>query len=214
MQRRKTTIGRGAFGRPVPFDQHAAEVLGRILRKGSPLTEDAVFLSMYLILRRNNRSQIFQKVRASKNLGGYRYFGFSPDVDLLEVRNNSVVVGYELKGYRRAGREMQAPPFYEGIDQALALLKNPVRSSISDSFAGSVFDYVYLVHPEGSHVDALADLLHTCTPIGLIVVDRIGTKEVVKPKVNPFLEHGIKSLFVSRLDALDTYRNIRVNPVQ
>ena len=157
---------------------------------------------------------MFQKVRASKNLGGYRDFGFSPDVDLLEVRNGGVVVGYELKGFRKAGREMQAPPFYEGIDQALALLKNPVRSPLSDSFAGSIFDYVYLVHPEGSHVDALADLLHTCTPIGLIVVNYIGPKEVVKPKLNPFLERGTKTFFVSRLDALETYTKFKVNPVQ
>ena len=214
MQRRKTTIGKGPFGRPVPFDQHAADVLDRILLKGAPLTEDAVFLSMYLHLRQHKGSRMFQKVRASKNLGGYRYFGFSPDVDLLEVRNGGAVVGYELKGFRKAGREVQAPSFYEGVDQALALLKNPVSSPLSDSFAGSVFDYVYLVHPEGSHVDALADLLHRCTPIGLIVVSYIGPTEVVKPKLNPFLEQGTKSFFVSRLDALESYTKFRVNPVQ
>ncbi len=214
MQRRKTTIGRGQFGHTVPVDQHAAEVLDRILSKGRPLTEDAVFLSMYLHLRRHNRSRMFQKVRASKNIGGYRDFGFSPDVDLLEVRSGGVVVGYELKGFRRAGREMQAPPFYDGIDQALALLKNPVRSPLSESFAGSVFDYMYLVHPGGSDVDALVDLLHMCTPIGLIVVEHFTIKELVKPKLNPFLEQGIKSFFVSRLDALETYTKFRVNPIQ
>ena len=97
-QRRKTTIGQGAFGRVVPADQHAAEVLGRIVNRGLPLTEDAVFLFLHHVLRRNNGSQIFQKVRASKDTGGYRYFSFSPDIDLLEVRPNGKVVGYELKG--------------------------------------------------------------------------------------------------------------------
>ncbi len=188
MQRRRTRIGRGAFGRHVAPDVHATEVLGRILRRGRPLTEDAVFLAMHLVLRRNNRSQIFRNVRASKDVGGYRYFSFSPDVDLLEVRCNGTIVAYELKGYRKSGKAMKAPSFYEGIDQALATLKNPVSSPLSTSFAGSVFDLCYLVHPDGSHVELLADLLQLCTPLGLIVVDHRGTKEVVKPKVNPFLD--------------------------
>ena len=47
MPRRKTTIGKGAFGNPVPVELHAWEVLQRIRDKGQPLTEDAVFLSMY-----------------------------------------------------------------------------------------------------------------------------------------------------------------------
>ena len=64
-----------------------------------------MFLFMYRILRRKNRSQIFQKVRSSKDTGGYRYFRFSPDIDLLEVRPNGKVVGYELKGYTKSGRD-------------------------------------------------------------------------------------------------------------
>ena len=214
MKRRRTNIGRGAFGRRVPVDQHADEVLERILRKGSPLTEDAVFLGLYKILRNKNQSQLFQKVRASKDVGGYRHFNFSPDIDMLEVRTNGIVVGYELKGYRKAGREMKPPMHYEGLDQALAMLKNPVSSPYSQSFGGSVFDFVYLVHPEGSSVDQLADLLEMCTPLGLIVVNRTGTNEVVKPKPNPFLNPNMKAHFISRLDTLDAYRKIRVNPVQ
>ncbi len=214
MKRRRTNIGRGAFGRPVPADQHADEVLERILRKGRPLTEDAVFLGLYKILRNNNQSQLFQKVRSSKDLGGYRYFYFSPDIDLLEVRTNGIVVGYELKGYRKAGRDMKPPTHYEGLDQALAMLKNPVSPPGSQSFGGSVFDFVYLVHPEGSSVDQLADLIEMCTPLGLIIVNRTGTNEVVKPKRNPFLDQNLKAHFISRLDTLDSYKQIKVNPVQ
>ena len=214
MQRRKTRIGRGAFGHKVPTDEHANEVLGRILRKGRPLSEDAVFLAMHHVLRRNNKSQVFRNVRASKDVGGYRYFSFSPDIDLLEVRRNGMIVAYELKGYRKAGKAMKAPTFYEGIDQALAILKNPVRSPLSESFAGSVFDLCYLVHPAGSHVEVLADLLELCTPLGLIVVDHDGTREVVKPKANPFLDHGMKTYFTSRMDALESYLKFDVNPVQ
>lgn len=190
------------------------EVLGRVLSKGAPLTEDAVFLGLRRILIRKNQSGIFQKVRASKNVGAYRYFSFSPDIDLLEIRKTGIVVGYELKGYRKSGREMKPPMHYEGLDQALAMLKNPVNSPLSSSFAGSVFDYVYLVHPEGSDVNQMSDLLQMCTPLGLIVVNHNGTKEAVKPKPNPFLNKELKSLFISRLDALDAYRKISVNPVQ
>ena len=214
MKRRRTNVGRGAFGRPVPIDQHADEVLARVLRKGAPLTEDAVFLGLRSILMHKNESQIFQKVRQSKNVGDYRHFRFSPDVDLLEVRPKGTVVGYELKGYHKTGREMKPPTYYEGVDQALALLKNPVSSPHSRDFGGSVFDNVYLVHPEGSQVGELADLLEMCTPIGLIVMNHTGTKEVVKPKPNPFVNRDLKSLLISNLDKLDAYRKIRVNPIQ
>lgn len=214
MQRRKTTVGQGAFGHSVPPDQHATEVLGRIVRKGRPLTEDAVFLAMYHVLRRNNGSRIFQKVRESRDVGGHRYFSFSPDIDLLEVRQNETVVGYELKGYRKSGKTMKPPSHYEGVDQALAILKNPVRSPLSGSFAGSVFDFSYIVHPDGSQVEDLADLLQLCTPLGLIIVDHRGTREVVKPKRNPFVDQDMKSCFLSKLEALEAYTSFKVNPVQ
>lgn len=214
MQRRRTTIGQGAFGRPVPFDQHATEVLGGIVNRGLPITEDAAFLFMYHVLRRNNHSRIFQKVRSSKDTGGYRYFNFSPDIDLLEVRPNGKVVGYELKGYLKSGRSMKAPAYYEGIDQALAMLKNPVSSPLSASFAGSIFDQVYIVHPAGSDIEKLADLLELCTPIGLVVVGHQGTKEIVKPKPNPFVSQEMKDYFLNRLETLEAYTNFRVNPVQ
>ncbi len=214
MPRRRTTIGQGAFGRSVPVEQHATEVLGRIVNRRLPITEDATFLFLHHVLRRNNNSQIFQKVRASKDTGGYRYFSFSPDIDLLEVRPNGKVVGYELKGYRQSGRSWNPPSYYEGIDQALAMLKNPVSSPVSDSFAGSVFDEVYIVHPEDSNIERLADLLQLCTPLGLVVVNHQGTKEIVKPKPNPFLNPEMKDHFLARLDTLETYTRIRVNPVQ
>ena len=127
MPRRKTTIGVGPFGQPRPVDSHALEVLRRIVAGGHPLTEDAVFLCLYNLLRQRG-SRIFQNVRTSTNLGGYRYFQFSPDIDLLEVRRDRTVVGYELKGYIRKARSVAAPLFYEGVGQALAYLLNPVSS--------------------------------------------------------------------------------------
>ena len=99
MSRHKTVIGRGAFGKPVPEDQHAVEVLRRILSKGLPPPEDAIFLCMLNILRQNG-SLILQKVRARRAFNVYRYFQFSTDIDLLEVRQDETVGGYELKGHR------------------------------------------------------------------------------------------------------------------
>ena len=222
MPRRRTTIGKGAFGRPVPSDLHAWEVLQRILTRGHPLTEDAIFLAMQYILHRKG-SHLLQKVRASKNVGvgnraglvgDYRYFQFSPDIDLLEVRPGGAVIGYELKGYRRAGREIKAPIYYEGLDQALAYLMNPVSSPFAESFVGSIFDNVYLVHPAGSNVEKLADLIQRCTPLGLGVVDQNGVKELVKPKPNPYLSPELKAYFLDRLDAFQIYTQYKINPIQ
>lgn len=213
MPRRRTTLGRGAFGNPKSVDAHAWEVLQRILQNNHPLTEDAVFLCLYNLLRQRH-SNVFQKVRESKDVGGYKYFSFSPDIDLLEVRQNNQIIGYELKGYRRKGRSAEPPPFYEGIDQALAYLVNPIRPPLASSFAGSVFDYAYVVHPHGSGIDKMADLLERCTPLGLIVVERTKTKEIVKPRKNPYLNDELKSLFLDRLDAFQTYTTIKVNPIQ
>ncbi len=213
MARRKTTIGIGAFGRPIPKRQHAWEVLQRILARGHPLTEDAVFLSMLNILWQQN-SRVYQQVRSSSDVGGYRYFQFSPDIDLLEVRRDGSVVAYELKGERRKGQNVEPPPFYEGIDQGLADLVNPISSPLSREFAGSIFDHAYVVHPAGSQIGRLADLLERCTPLGLIVVDRKGTKELVKPKPNPYLSLDMKAYFLQHLDALETYTTFKVNPIQ
>lgn len=214
MARRRTDIGRGAFGSWVSPDAHALEVLQRILSRGYPLTEDAVFLCMWNILRHNG-SRILQKVRQSADVGEYRYFSFSPDIDLLEVRPGDVVAGYELKGYSGKPKSAAPPAYYEGIDQALSYLVNPVSSPLAQSFAGGVFDYVYVVHPAGTGVEALADVLQRCTPLGLIVVNQQGTpNELVKPKLNPYLNIDIKAYFLAHLDAFEAYKKYKVNPIQ
>ena len=83
--RRRTEVGTGAFGRPRPHDAHAREVLRRILDRRLPLTEDAVFLCLWHQLTTRRKSKILQKVKTSKDVGGYRYFSFAPDIDLLEI---------------------------------------------------------------------------------------------------------------------------------
>ena len=138
-------------------------------------------------------SRIYQKVLSSKDTGGYRYFGFSPDIDLLAVKRDNTVIGYELKGQRKMGREVDTPQYYGGIDEALAYLVNPLTSPLSSSFAGSVFDYVYVVHPFGTEVGKIADLLQRLTPLGVVVVERRRTRELVNPKPNPYLSVDLKT---------------------
>ena len=55
MPRRTTTIGKGSFGYPISKDSHERDVVQRIINKRLPLTEDAVFILMRQILRRNIR---------------------------------------------------------------------------------------------------------------------------------------------------------------
>ncbi len=218
MPRRKTTIGIGAFGLPTHKDLHEWEVLNRIISKRLPLTEDAVFLLLAQVLKRKNQSTILKCVRTSKSIGGYRYFHFSPDIDLLEIRGNGIIVGYELKGYRKSGRSQSPPSLYEGIDEALFYLVNPVSTPMSETtFAGSIFDYVYLVHPRLSHhnrTESVTNLVNLCTPLGLIHVDYSGTKEIVKPKKNPFMKEDVKQLFLSHLESFRSAFEYRLSLIQ
>ncbi len=132
MPRRTTTIGTGAFGRSIPKDYHEWDVVRRIIDGQKPLTEDAVFILLRQILRRNN-SIVLKAVRGSKDVGGHQYFYFTPDIDLLEVRPNGLVVGYELKGCRKSKSGHDLPPYYAGVDEALAYLINPMSSPMSQS---------------------------------------------------------------------------------
>jgi len=218
MPRRTTTIGKGAFGRSIPKELHEWEVLRRIIDKRLPLTEDAVFLLMYQILQRNN-GIILKCVRSSKAVRDDRYFYFTPDIDLLEVRKDETIVGYELKGYTKSGRGYTSPSYYAGVDQALAYLINPAGIPSSESsFTGSIFDYVYLVHPFQeafpSGLEPFAELLNRCTPIGLIAVTYSGTREIVKPKRNPFLNEDAKRQFLRHLEAFRASFEFRLSLAQ
>ena len=212
--RRRTEVGKGAFGRPRMHDEHAREVLRRILARELPLTEDAVFLCLWHQLTTRRHSQVLQKVRISKDVGGYQYFYFSPDIDLLEITPSQKVIGYELKGYRKQARSVVPPQYYAGIDEALAYLVNPVKSPSSASFAGSIFDEVWVVHPDGSGIGEMSDLISRLTPLGIMTVNHSGVKTVVPAKPNPYLDQALKAQFLAHLDSFSTYRRFKVKPIQ
>jgi len=192
-----------------------------------------------MIGRRNKDSRIFKAVRTSKVISASGLFNFIPDIDILEVRADNSVVGYELKGLQRAGKSMDYTrviptrrrvssykgmkpfTFYDGLDQALSYLVNPVSSPNDEKLAStaSIFDYVYLVHPErevfsNTIVASFANLVSNCTPIGLIYISHRWWKEVVPPKPNPFLNQELKSLFLQNLNAFEQYTKFRLNLIQ
>lgn len=222
MARRTTTIGIGAFGNWTDPGEHLKQTYRRIRNGQMTLTEDAVFvMTLFMLQQRGKTKHIFKAVRQSKDIGGQEYFWFRPDVDLLEVRHDGTVVGYELKGIQKSKSTTRDVTFYEGLDQALSLLVNPVDSPLSDSVPpeASIFDHVYLVHPSDNpagevHSGAFARLVDSCTPAGLIYVGHNRWKEAVSPKPNPHVNQELKNLFLQNLDAFAQYQKFRLSLVQ
>lgn len=222
MSRRTTTIGIGAFGNWVDPNEHLKQTYRRIRSRQLPLTEDAVFvMTLFMLQQRGQTKHIFKAVRQSKDIGGSDYFIFAPDIDLLEVRNDGSVVGYELKGIQKAKRTTKDVMFYQGLDQALSYLANPMYSPISDKVPpeASIFDYVYLVQPSPDptgevHRGAFARLVDSCTPVGLVYVSHNRWQEAVRPKPNPHVNQELKSLFLHHLGAFTQYQKFRLRLVQ
>ena len=224
MSRRTTTIGIGSFGNWIDRNEHLKQTYNRILTRQLPLTEDAVFImTLFMLSQRYQGSRYFKAVRSSKNIGAYsQYFNFIPDMDLIEVRTDNSVIGYELKGLQKSkSKGMQSVNFYEGLDQALSYLINPTLSPLSDTLPAqaSIFDYVYLVHPEREpvnerHRNAFSKLVQDCTPVGLIYVSHNRWREVVSAKPNPFLHLDLKSFYLQNLDAFEQYTKFKLSLVQ
>ena len=220
--RRKTRIGVGAFGTWREPDDHAREVLRRIHSQHLPLTEDAVFLYVWHQLKNRRGSHILRNVRSSKAIGDYQYYAFSPDVDLLEVTKTGKVIGYELKGERKLARSVVPPMFYEGFDQAMALLMNPVTRPME--LTGSIFDEVWLVHPNVSSTGSdikneavrrrMAELVQRFSPVGFMRVSHTRLDIETKADTNPYLNPALKADFLEHLDAFTAYERFTIKPIQ
>ena len=124
------------------------------------------------------------------------------------------MIGYELKGDRKRSKSIDPPMYYAGVDEALAYLVNPVSSPSSPTFAGSIFDEVWLVHPAGSAIPQMADLISKLTPLGLMTLSHKAVDVVVRARPNPYLDEKLKAEFLDHLDAFDTYRRFKVKPIQ
>jgi len=182
----------------------------RLQENGEPLTESLIQLLLYY--DHLGKAGVHFFTRVSHNVGkGEWFFWFAPDADVIEVRSGETVVGYEIKGMvkaRRGGYEM--PGIYAGLDEALTYLVNPSLVETPDSkpeFLGSIFDFVYLVHP--SDFDPrIAEMVEKCTPIGLATINYDGLREVVQARPNPFVSTKVKERFLTHIQVLSAFEKI------
>lgn len=180
------------------------------------LTEKSVYYRLHSELtKKGKRSQVFRGV--VHNLFGAParaapfLYNFKSEVDVLEIQRDNTIIGYELKGYRKRKGAYEPPNYYLGLDQALSYLVNPLvfKDKNLGLFYGSIFDYVYLVHPLGNNdtdIQRISDVIEKCTPIGFMLVDDHDVEELVKPKKNPFASSEIQQMFLDNPRVLDSYR--------
>ncbi len=156
----------------------------RLQENGEPLTESLIQLFLYY--DHLGKAGVHFFTRVSHNVGrGEWFFWFAPDADVIEVRSEGTVVSYELKGMVKARRgEYAMPGIYAGLDEALTYLVNPSLVETRDrkpEFLGSIFDFVYLVHPSDSD-PRIAEMVDKCTPTGLVTINYEGVREVVQAR--------------------------------
>ncbi|MEA1944663.1 MAG: hypothetical protein U9N07_04940 [Euryarchaeota archaeon] len=180
------------------------------------LTEKSVYYKLHSELtKKGKRSQVFRGVvhnlfGAPAHAAPFLY-NFKSEVDVLEIQRDNTIIGYELKGYRKKKGMYMPPNYYLGLDQALSYLVNPLvfKDKNLGLFYGSIFDYVYLVHPrgnDGTDIQRMSDAIEKCTPIGFMLVDDHDVEEIVKPKKNPFVNSEIQQMFLDAPHVLDMYR--------
>lgn len=195
-------------------------ILAKLKEAQEPLTEDVLFLLLFKTLQARG-STVFQKVFHNVGHGGWNYW-FAPDIDILEVRSDRTVAGYELKGFQKRKGRYEPPTLYAGLDQALAYLGLPwiiEPGEANAKFQGSLFNYVYLVHASEEHVMSagithMSEIIASCTPVGFIVANYERVEEVVTPKGNPFKSESIKKLFLEHLGVLEAYRRFKFKLVR
>jgi len=183
------------------------KIVQKCMSEKAPLTEEVVALILSNRILMDSQKRIFQKVFHNISIGASWQFWFAPDADLIEVTKEGTFIGYELKGVTAKKQAYEFPAVYQGLDEALAYLRNPVISRGEEkTFNASLFDYVYLVHAGNVSDESMCKVIDQCTPIGFMLIDYEGTKEIVKPKENPFASKETKQMFLNNLSVLDSYK--------
>lgn len=169
------------------------------------LTEDVILYLLYEKLK-SKGAQFFFKLK--HNISPMRdwYYAFGPDVDLLEVRNDGTIVGYEAKGQQK-GKPW--PARYEGLDEAMAYLELPYISKNGRRLLeGGVMDEVYLVHVV-SRPDVFSKTwlkIFFLTPIGLaIITPQREFFKILQARKNPVLNIDAKQHFLQHLNTLSAF---------
>jgi hypothetical protein len=192
------------------------KMVQKCMSEKTPITEDVVALILSNRILMDSQKRIFQKVFQNTSIGTNWQFWFVPDADLIEVTKEGTFIGYELKGVRYNGKNKQYEPpgVYDGLGEALTYLRNPVISRGEEqTLNASLFDYVYLVHAGNVSDVSMCKVIDQCTPIGFMLIDYEGAKEIIKPKENPFASKETKQMFLNNLSVLDSYklgRNISI----
>jgi hypothetical protein len=172
----------------------------------NPLTEDLI---TWILFQRGRvaGSRFFFKLKHNLSLERNWHYSFGPDVDLLEVRNNDTLVGYEIKGQRKTHTgEYDWPALYDGLGQALHYLILPFASDSHGNriLEGGAFDYVYLVNArqEPSKDEAGFKVLRL-TPLGyMTVAPGSVVTELIPPRHNPLQSPEAKQHVLSNLSTL------------
>lgn len=183
------------------------------------LTEDEITWRLYND-KKATGSTLFFKIKHNVSTSRDWSYYCAPDVDLMEVKPDNTIVGYEIKGQRKSRNgEPSWPALYDGLGQALAYLQLPsVFSSSGKSpiFSGGAFDHVYLVTARPNNETRENTAVLELTPIGYMTICPNGSaNEIVSPKNNPLKSDAAKEHLLQNLDTLKgfsessrTFRNL------
>lgn len=118
---------------------------------------------------------------------------FSPDLDVLEIRENHLI-GYEVKTHQSGSPDdMENDKLYKGIGQALLLSNQPY------ALPGGALKHVYLAYPESvSLSDWQLEVIQE-THIGVAQVGSETVLIVREAELNPFYDPDSADEFLNAL---------------
>jgi hypothetical protein len=174
-------------------------------------SEDAVAFALYKQCIARN-SQVFFKFHHNLNLRIDRewYYYCSPEVDVIEVRNDGITVAYELKGSRKHKSGVpDFPDVFDAMGQALAYLDLPGvhEKSGRSLFVGGTFDFVNVVCARQTpDFDEREIRAMSMVPIGAMLALPDGQFLTLKEAPpNPFLNLHAKEHFLQNLNTLEKH---------
>ncbi len=171
----------------------------------SILSENVTLYLLYRYLKPQG-SKFFFKLKHNISTEREWCYAFGPDVDLLEVKRDSTIVAYEVKGQQK---NRPWPAEYEGLDQAMAYLQLPlILTNGKRLYEGGVIDKVYVVHcaPRANVFSETWLRIVSITPIGCIIVTGKGAVfNILEAKPNPVLNKEAKQHFLQNLNTLKPF---------
>ena len=174
-------------------------------------SEDAVAFALYRQCIAGS-SQVFFKFHHNLSFRVDRewYYYCSPEVDVIEVRKDGIIVAYELKGSRihKSGLP-DFPDVFDAMGQALAYLDLPGvhEKSGRSLFVGGIFDFVNVVCARHTpDLDARETRCLSIVPIGAMLALPDGRLVTSKeaPR-NPSQNRQAKEHFLQNLNTLEKH---------